>query len=300
MTPKISACILTRDDSSTIEALLQSIKGHVDEICVLDTGSVDNTPEICRRYADRWELYLGCNDPDSGLINDFGDARNKSFELASHPVVCWFDADDIVVNAAGLRELAAQMTGDLCQVMLEYQYAFDEADRCLVRQYRERLLSPRHRWEWQGAVHEVCVPRLPLEGGPVKSISSDLVHVIHRKQQSTKVSDPLRNLRILRKRYKDTGGGEPRTIYYLGTELLIAGQPGEALGLLRRYIELSNWRDAEAERRNQPVRRILRDDLLIEIAKRQTADPKRIRATGRLVLAVTILATAAFSYAAIF
>lgn len=42
--------------------------------------------------------------------------------------------------------------------------------------------------------------------------------------------------------------------------------------------ELSNWRDAEAERRNQPVRRILRDDLLIEIAKRQTADPKRIRA----------------------
>jgi ribonuclease D len=42
--------------------------------------------------------------------------------------------------------------------------------------------------------------------------------------------------------------------------------------------ELSTWRDAEAERRNQPVRRILRDDLLIEIAKRQTADPKRIRA----------------------
>ena len=38
------------------------------------------------------------------------------------------------------------------------------------------------------------------------------------------------------------------------------------------------WRDAEAERRNQPVRRILRDDLLIEIAKRQTDDQKRIRA----------------------
>jgi ribonuclease D len=42
--------------------------------------------------------------------------------------------------------------------------------------------------------------------------------------------------------------------------------------------ELSLWRDAEAERRNQPARRILRDDLLVEIAKRQTADPKRIRA----------------------
>jgi ribonuclease D len=55
----------------------------------------------------------------------------------------------------------------------------------------------------------------------------------------------------------------------------IASLSPRALAVVR---ELSNWRDAEAQRRNQPVRRILRDDLLIEIAKRQTADPKRIRA----------------------
>jgi ribonuclease D len=55
----------------------------------------------------------------------------------------------------------------------------------------------------------------------------------------------------------------------------IASLPPRALAVVR---ELSQWRDAEAERRNQPARRILRDDLLIEIAKRQTTDPKRIRA----------------------
>jgi ribonuclease D len=55
----------------------------------------------------------------------------------------------------------------------------------------------------------------------------------------------------------------------------ISGLPPLSLAIVR---ELSNWRDAEAERRNQPARRILRDDLLIELAKRQTADPKRIRA----------------------
>jgi ribonuclease D len=55
----------------------------------------------------------------------------------------------------------------------------------------------------------------------------------------------------------------------------IASLPPRALAAIR---ELSNWRDAEAERRNQPARRILRDDLLIEIAKRQTPDQKRIRA----------------------
>ncbi len=42
--------------------------------------------------------------------------------------------------------------------------------------------------------------------------------------------------------------------------------------------ELYYWRESEARRRNQPVRRVLRDDLLFELARRQTADPKQISA----------------------
>lgn len=53
-------------------------------------------------------------------------------------------------------------------------------------------------------------------------------------------------------------------------------------GLSRRHLaivrELWRWRDEEARRRNQPTKRILRDDLIVELAKRQTSDPKRIRA----------------------
>ncbi|MGC4005161.1 MAG: HRDC domain-containing protein [Pirellulales bacterium] len=37
--------------------------------------------------------------------------------------------------------------------------------------------------------------------------------------------------------------------------------------------------ETEAKRRNQPARRILRDDLLVEIAKRRSPDPKQIQAT---------------------
>lgn len=55
----------------------------------------------------------------------------------------------------------------------------------------------------------------------------------------------------------------------------IANLSPRALAIVR---ELAAWRDAEAERRNQPARRILRDDLIVELAKRQTADPRRIRA----------------------
>jgi ribonuclease D len=50
---------------------------------------------------------------------------------------------------------------------------------------------------------------------------------------------------------------------------------GKALGIVR---ELWRWRQAEAERLDKPARRILRDDLIIELAKRQTADLKQIQA----------------------
>ena len=48
-----------------------------------------------------------------------------------------------------------------------------------------------------------------------------------------------------------------------------------SLAVLR---ELWQWRESEAQSRNRPVRRILRDDLMVELSRRQTADPKRITA----------------------
>lgn len=48
-----------------------------------------------------------------------------------------------------------------------------------------------------------------------------------------------------------------------------------ALAVLR---ELWRWREREAQSRNRPARRILRDDLMVELARRQSDDPKRISA----------------------
>ena len=53
------------------------------------------------------------------------------------------------------------------------------------------------------------------------------------------------------------------------------GLDARSLAIVR---ELWKWRDAEARRRDQPARRVLRDDLIVELARRQTADAKRIRA----------------------
>jgi ribonuclease D len=53
-------------------------------------------------------------------------------------------------------------------------------------------------------------------------------------------------------------------------------------GLSRRRLaivrEIWRWREEEAERRDCPARRVLRDDLIVELAKRELADPHKIRA----------------------
>ncbi len=58
-----------------------------------------------------------------------------------------------------------------------------------------------------------------------------------------------------------------------------SGLSGRSLAVLR---ELWRWRETEAQRRDCPARRVLRDDLMVELARRLTASVKRIRAVRGL------------------
>lgn len=55
----------------------------------------------------------------------------------------------------------------------------------------------------------------------------------------------------------------------------IAGLSPRNLAIVR---ELWRWRESVASDRDTPAKRVLRDDLIVELARRKTADPKQIRA----------------------
>ncbi len=59
----------------------------------------------------------------------------------------------------------------------------------------------------------------------------------------------------------------------------ISGLSRRSLAIVR---DLWKWRDAEAQRRDCPPRRVLRDDLIVELARRKTAELRRIRAVRGL------------------
>ena len=51
---RLSLCMIVRDNERIIEECLGSIKPWVDEMIVVDTGSVDRTPDIARGQNQRW------------------------------------------------------------------------------------------------------------------------------------------------------------------------------------------------------------------------------------------------------
>ena len=58
----------------------------------------------------------------------------------------------------------------------------------------------------------------------------------------------------------------------------VSGIGNMSLRSLAIVRELWMWRQAEAERRDVPPRRVLRDDLIVELAKRKSDQPEKIRA----------------------
>jgi ribonuclease D len=62
----------------------------------------------------------------------------------------------------------------------------------------------------------------------------------------------------------------------------VSGSSGLDSRQLAIVRELWRWREAEAQRHDKPARRVLRDDLIVELARRGTSDLRRIRAVRGL------------------
>jgi glycosyltransferase involved in cell wall biosynthesis len=79
----------------TIVPCLENIRPWVDEMIVVDTGSVDETPAICRR--------LGASVYCFPWIDDFSAARNESLKYASGQWLFCMDSDDTIPQDCGQR-----------------------------------------------------------------------------------------------------------------------------------------------------------------------------------------------------
>ncbi len=82
----ISLCMIVKNEERFLAECLESVKGVVDEINIIDTGSTDRTVEIARSY--------GANVDFREWRNDFAWARNEAIQMATRRWTLILDADE--------------------------------------------------------------------------------------------------------------------------------------------------------------------------------------------------------------
>jgi glycosyltransferase involved in cell wall biosynthesis len=96
---RISLCMIVRDEAENVERCLESVRGVVDEINVIDTGSSDGTVELLRR--------LGGRVSETEWRDDFSEARNASLAMAGGDWALILDADEELSTDGARRALEA-------------------------------------------------------------------------------------------------------------------------------------------------------------------------------------------------
>lgn len=241
----ISMCLIVKNEP-LLEQCILSFRDYVEELVIIDTGSTDTTTiEVAKKYADIFESYNGCNDPETGLIDDFSNARNYSLSKATQPWVMWCDGDDVIVGVENLLNIVSTIPQDTdhnsaTAIMFPYEYAYNELGQCICLHYRERLFSNKNKFHFTNPVHEVAIPN---DGINVNFLIKEESIYKHKRQFGSKIQENGRNLRILRKYFAKEGSKDARTMYYLGLETYNAGLPDEAIDLFTKYIDISGWDD---------------------------------------------------------
>lgn len=238
--PRIGLALIVKDEEKTLARLLESVGWNkpkrapkrpqvrddaaVDYVVICDTGSSDDTRAIASRY--------GCEVVNFKWCDDFAAARQASYDALPEGIdfSLWADADDVLTGAELLHEIAAKLPANVTGTIHRYNYAQDTAGNCVCELWRERLVRRGVGESWKLPVHEI----LDVPAGTL--VHSDQVVWEHHQPEGRK-RDPERNYKILQADFdRHAGKPEPRTLAYLGTELLALGRFDEAAERFRDYL----------------------------------------------------------------
>jgi glycosyltransferase involved in cell wall biosynthesis len=164
--------MIVKNEEDCLKRCLDSLKGIVDEMIVVDTGSTDRTKEIAKECGARVE--------DFTWSGDFSEARNFAFSKANCDYIYSADADEELDEDN--RERFMQLKKDLSELdidivqmyycnQLEFRtvYNFD-------RELRPKLFKRVRHFVWEDPIHEQVI----LD--PI--ICNSDVEIIHKPKES--------------------------------------------------------------------------------------------------------------------
>lgn len=217
-THRISLAMIVRDEARSLARCLESVRDHVDEMVVVDTGSSDNTVQLAED--------AGAIVHHFAWVDDFSAARNAALAHCTGDWILVLDGDEWLESGAetlaSLRSLAPSFAGFVERV--------DHLDEQLAETSPHLRVLPAGT-RYQGRIHEQ--PQVTVER---RRLAVRIGHDGYQPEQNAKKAG--RNRRLLEVELRD----DPDNAYLwykLGSEYSIVGEHAAAIQGFERAYQLS-------------------------------------------------------------
>ncbi|GJQ63597.1 MAG: hypothetical protein SCALA702_26500 [Melioribacteraceae bacterium] len=191
--PKLSLCMIVKNEENYLGDCLKSVKEVVDEIVIVDTGSSDNTVNIAREYGAKIFHFE--------WINDFSAARNYALSKTTGDWILYLDADERLApesyNEVSEIKRTTVKAGFYCNVI-----SFDEHNsKPNIIRYN-RLFKNSADIRFEGKIHEQIVHSLKKNEYELFESGVKIFHEGYNIPQHMMLEKANRNLELLLEEYK--------------------------------------------------------------------------------------------------
>lgn len=226
---KVCVYAICKNEEKFVKKWYKSMS-EADYVCVLDTGSDDNTVEMLKELGAIVE---------SRVISPwrFDDARNLSMELIPDDTdICVCTDLDEVFNEGWRDILESKWEDGTCRVLYNYNWSLDENDNPIVNFYINKI-HKKGGYIWKHPVHEVLTSTLTDE--KIVTIPEICLNHYPDSKKSRGSYLPLLEMSVLEDPLDD------RNMHYLGREYMYYGRWKDAIDTLIRHLGLDSakWKD---------------------------------------------------------
>ncbi|MGN7414892.1 tetratricopeptide repeat-containing glycosyltransferase family 2 protein [Paenibacillus sp. SAF-068] len=224
--------MIVKNEAGSLQRCLNAVRDVVDEIIVVDTGSVDNTIEIARLH--------GAVVIRTEWSGDFSEARNLSLAAATKPWILVLDADEVWVQTpqmkAELVQSLAASRDDVWGYWIQVTSLLGVSGEERVTDAVCRLFRNDPRIAFQGRIHEeIATSIMALAPHGVLHSGFGVIHYGYLEQEITAKNKGARNMQLIRSALNQEGD-RPELLYALAAEWFQQAKYDEALRLLQPLL----------------------------------------------------------------
>lgn len=226
----LSIVMMVRNEEKYLSKTLESLKflmNDIDsELIILDTGSVDSTIEIAKKFTDK-VFFASWN-------NDFAHMRNISISHASGEWILILDADEQLTNYDKLKEF---FNSDLCNkynsASISLKNIFSEDEKSYNIAPILRMFRNFKGFKYEGAIHEQ-----PKFKHPIYNNIATFNHYGYLfEDEEVKQLKDNRNKKILLEEI-EKNPNDPYINYQLGKNYMLSNGSEDALYYMEKAYKI--------------------------------------------------------------